>query len=226
MPGRSTAGASFASAAGCSGSQWSNVSACPAWPGGSRASEIVGVAPSSRRRLAQNAVSIMASIDSASGSTPRSSRPWPRATAMCRAKWSWTIVATCRAAGYDGSVTLGSDSGGGTLRPPGEFARFGVHLHLFTFFDEERHTQFHAGFEYRQLGDAAAAGVTPDRAFTGRHRELDVRRELHGNGVAVVLLHVHFEVVHEQEPIVGQHVVRQRQRFVVGLIHEVIAVVV
>src|SRR5438034_379859 len=68
MPARSTAGATFASAAGTSGSGRSNRSGCSVRSGGSTASEIFGTYPSSRRRLAQNAASITASISRGSGS--------------------------------------------------------------------------------------------------------------------------------------------------------------
>jgi len=81
-----------------------------------------------------------------------------------------------------------------------------------------------AAFAAVVFGDAAAAGVSADRTLARRHRQLHVRRELHRDRIAVVLLHLHFQVVHEQEPIVTEHVGRQGQRLEVRLIHEVIPV--
>src|SRR6187455_2787459 len=104
MPGRSTAGPTFASAEARSGRSTANVIDCPPLVGGSNASEIVGVTPSSRRRLAQNATSMMASRSAASGSALRFVRPRRRAAARCFAKCSRTLEATARAAGYPGSL--------------------------------------------------------------------------------------------------------------------------
>ena len=57
----------------------------PAWSGGRNASEIFGVNPSSRRRLAQNAASMIAAIASVGGAGRRCP-PRLRAAVMWRAK--------------------------------------------------------------------------------------------------------------------------------------------
>ena len=67
--------------------------------GGRYAREIRGVTPSSRRRLAQNAASMMASIARASGSGAVTSRPRARVAAWCRLKCVCTTAATALATG-------------------------------------------------------------------------------------------------------------------------------
>ena len=69
MPGRSTAGATFDSTAGASGSFDAKSSGWRASSGDRNASEIFGVCPSSRRRLAQNAASMIDAIASGGGAS-------------------------------------------------------------------------------------------------------------------------------------------------------------
>jgi hypothetical protein len=99
MPGRSTAGASRVSPPAVNASRSSKSMGLCARSGGRYASEIRVAWPSSRRRLAQNAVSTMASTATAPGSGAMSSAPCSRASARRRAKYSSTVAATERAAG-------------------------------------------------------------------------------------------------------------------------------
>src|SRR6185312_2490272 len=87
----------------------------------------------------------------------------------------------------------------------GEFARLGMHLHLFAFLDEERDADFQPGLQRRELGDAAAGGVAAHTRFGRDDRELDVWRELQADGVAVVFLDLYDDVVDEELAIVAEH---------------------
>src|SRR6476659_6480576 len=100
MPARSTAGATRASAAAPSVSGRSNISGRTACSGGRNASEILGAYPSSRRRLAQNAVSMIASRLFSSGAKATDPASVARAASMCRAKCSATRGAAARAPRY------------------------------------------------------------------------------------------------------------------------------
>src|SRR3954447_15504495 len=100
MPARSTAGATRASAAAPSASGRSNISGRAACSGGRNASEIFGAYPSSRRRLAQNAASMIASRLFSSGANATEPVNVARAASMCRAKCSATRRAAARAPRY------------------------------------------------------------------------------------------------------------------------------
>ena len=60
-------------------------------------------------------------------------------------------------------VVVGHDAPGQaaprSLRPAGELSRLGVHFDSLAFLDEERHAHFEAGFENRDLRDAATGRV-------------------------------------------------------------------
>src|SRR5690349_14159879 len=105
-----------------------------------------------------------------------------------------------------------------------ELPRFGVHLHLLAFLDEERHAQLHAGFEDRDLRHVAGRRVAADARLGGLDLQLDVRRELERDGPAVELVDLHLEVVDEEVPILAGHLGRERERLERLLVHEVVAV--
>ena len=86
MPGRSTAGATFDSTAGASGSFEAKSSGWRASSDDRNASEIFGVCPSSRRKLAQNAASMIAAIASGGGVFEATELSAARAAPICRAK--------------------------------------------------------------------------------------------------------------------------------------------
>src|SRR5215467_1666563 len=98
MPGRSTAGATRASAEVDSGSGVANRRGSGVSSGPTRASETIGTYPSSRRRLVQKPASMSASIDGSSGGAAPPS--------MWRAKCSRTRSATRRRAGYSPYVII------------------------------------------------------------------------------------------------------------------------
>src|SRR5262245_33200702 len=81
-----------------------------------------------------------------------------------------------------------------------ELSCFGVYLHSFAFFDEERDTNLESGLERGKLRDAAACRIAAYAGLGRRHGELDVRRKLKADRRAVVLLDLNRHVVDEQLP--------------------------
>src|SRR2546423_743506 len=99
IPGLSTAGASRASNGASSrtgGLNWTGLTLCS---GGKNAIEIRGERPSSRRRLAQNAVVMISSITAALGFGASVGFLYAIALSAIRAS---ILFATILAAGYDG----------------------------------------------------------------------------------------------------------------------------
>ena len=93
--------------------------------------------------------------------------------------------------------------------------------HLFALLDEEGHLNFEPRFEHGGFGHASAGRVSA-HAFLGfADGHLDVRRKLHADWIAVELLHLHDQVVDEQEAIVAEQLGPQRQRVERFLIHEI-----
>src|SRR5262245_51751524 len=79
--------------------------------------------------------------------------------------------------GVGSALGFGAWSLGFDLCAPCELPCLRMHLDLLALLDEERHADFQAGLECRQLGDAAAGGVAADTGLGRRHRQLDVRWE-------------------------------------------------
>src|SRR5690349_21367058 len=111
------------------------------------------------------------------------------------------------------------------LRSSREVPRLGGYLHPLAFFNKKRHADFEARFERGRLG-YPARGVAAHPRLSVLYRELHVSRQLHSDGIAVVLLELNDQAFHKKILRLTDHLGGQRQRFKALLVHEVEAIAV
>src|SRR3990172_7703103 len=117
----------------------------------------------------------------------------------------------------------GPNQSGPSLGPSCELPRLGVDFHLFPFFDEEGHPEFETGLERGQLGDAATGRIATDARLAGGDLQFHVGRKLQSDGVAVELLNLNDQVVHQQVAVLAHDIRSEREGLERLLVHEVVA---
>src|ERR1039458_897859 len=102
----------------------------------------------------------------------------------------------------------------------GELSGFGVDLDLLALLNEERNLDLQAGFKPGELGDVARC-VAARSGLSVRNFELDLRRQLQADGVAVELVQPNQRAFDQEFQRVADHARRERVRIEALLIEKV-----